>query len=134
MYCVGDLFWIWVPQWVSYWRQPNGVCKPNTHFGYELSHNAKMRRLSPTTQSSCAGSGGPRCRGGVDDDDVLPRTTMARRGGGRVRTVGWSHHPPEPRQGGLSYTRREASAGRVTERGSSGGVSDVVESVVGGGG
>ena len=23
MYCVGDPFWIWVSQWVSYWRQPN---------------------------------------------------------------------------------------------------------------
>jgi len=22
MYCVGDPFWVWVPKWVSYWRQP----------------------------------------------------------------------------------------------------------------
>jgi hypothetical protein len=82
-----------------------------------------MRCLSPTTQISYAGSGGPRRRGGADDDgDVLPRTTMARRWRGRVRTAGRSQRPPEPCRGGLSCPRwevpRRIRAGRPRLAGS----------------
>ena len=34
MYCAGDPFWVWVPQWVSCWRQPktNFVLSTNKLF------------------------------------------------------------------------------------------------------
>ena len=83
-----------------------------------------MRRLFPTTQSSCAGSGGPRRRVEATTTATCFRGRL-RRGAGEVASA-----PPEPRQGGLCCPRREASPSGVAARGSSGGVGDVVESVV----